>query len=62
MERFVQLIVGGGVMLVVGLWISWFVGFGSYIWFVSIVVALVGLVGVLVGVWMEVEVGVFSSG
>lgn len=55
-ERFAQLIVGGGVVLVASLWIVAFVETWSVVWLLGIILALLGAGGVVAGIGSEIEV------
>ncbi len=55
-ERFAQLIVGGGVVLVASLWVVAFVETWSVVWLLGIILALLGAGGVVAGIGSEIEV------
>ncbi|WP_226004295.1 hypothetical protein [Natrinema salinisoli] len=55
MERFVQLIVAGGVVLVGALWLTALVEYGSVPWVGGVVFALLGTGVVLAGIGSEIE-------
>lgn len=56
MERFVQLITGGGIALVAGLWIVTYLDAWSTPWlFGAILVALGGGGGLARGIWIEID-------
>ncbi|MDF9744711.1 hypothetical protein [Natrinema salsiterrestre] len=55
MERFVQLIVAGGVVLVGALWLAALVEYGSVVWFGGVVLALLGTGAVLAGIVSQLE-------
>ncbi|WP_339105766.1 hypothetical protein [Haloterrigena salinisoli] len=59
MERFVRLIVAGGVVLVGALWLVDLVARGSPQWIVGIALAILGFVGVMAGIFSELESGAF---
>lgn len=55
-ERFVQLVVVGGLCLVTGLWVVELGGDTPWLWAVGVVVAVAG-VGLLgTGIWSQIEV------
>ncbi|WP_267643342.1 hypothetical protein [Haloarchaeobius amylolyticus] len=54
-ERFVQLIVLGGIALVAGLWVSTLSATWSVPWLVGSALVLLGLGGLALGIWSEVE-------
>lgn len=54
-ERFARLIVGGGLALVAGLWITTLTGRWSPPWLVGAVAVLLGIGGLLGGIWTEIE-------
>lgn len=56
MERFVQVVLAGGLALVAGLWIATLFGVGSVPWAVGVALAVAGVVGLGWGIWMEVDV------
>ncbi|WP_254762037.1 hypothetical protein [Natrinema marinum] len=62
MERFVRLMVAGGVVLVGGLWLAALVDFGSGPWLAGIALALLGRAGVFAGIASELEPGAFAVG
>ena len=55
MERFVQLIVAGGVVLVGALWLAALSEWGSAPWLAGVVLALCGTAGLAAGIWSELE-------
>jgi len=55
MERFVRLIVAGGLALVAGLWISQSGPQGSAAWLVGVVLAALGVVALAVGIYSPLE-------
>lgn len=55
MERFVQLLVAGGVASVVGLWAVALLDAGSVPWLVGLGLVVVGGVGLAGGIWREVD-------
>jgi hypothetical protein len=55
MERFVPLITGGGVLLVVGLWMSAAAGTGSVPWLLGVALALGGAGGLVAGIGSEID-------
>ena len=59
MERFVRLIVAGGVVLVAALWLVALFEWGSTPWAVGIALAALGFVGVMAGIFSELESGAF---
>jgi len=54
-ERFVRLIVGGGIALVAGLWITVLSTTGSWPWLVGSLLIFVGVGGVGGGIWSEID-------
>jgi hypothetical protein len=62
MERFVQLIVAGGVVLVGALWLAALVEYGSVVWFGGVALALLVTAVVLAGIFSELESGAFAVG
>ncbi|WP_222916754.1 hypothetical protein [Natrinema sp. SYSU A 869] len=62
MERFVQLIVAGGIVLVAACWLVAFVEYGSAPWVGGIVLALLGAGAVVAGITNELESGAFTVG
>ncbi|MXV64550.1 hypothetical protein GS429_21235 [Natronorubrum sp. JWXQ-INN-674] len=55
MERFVQLIVAGGVVLVGALWLVALFDRGSILWIVGLVLAVLGSAGLGAGILWELE-------
>jgi hypothetical protein len=55
MERFVRAIVGGGIALVVGLWIATLLVAWSIPWLLGTALVLVGIGGLAVGIWSTIE-------
>lgn len=55
MERFVELVVAGGLVLVAGLWLWVLSPAGSPAWVASIVLAVAGTGVVLSGIWGELD-------
>lgn len=55
MERFVQLVVAGGLALVAGLWTLRLLETASVAWFVGLGLAAVGVAGLAAGIWIEVD-------
>ncbi|KYH25115.1 hypothetical protein HAPAU_26980 [Halalkalicoccus paucihalophilus] len=55
MEQFVQSIVGGGVVLLCGLWIGAFSAAYSGVWLLGAVLVLFGLGGLTYGIGREIE-------
>lgn len=55
MERFVQFVTGGGVALVVGLWIASLFGTGSGPWVLGGALAALGGGALLTGIAIEIE-------
>lgn len=55
MERFVRLLVGGGVALVAGLWAVKLFAVGSVPWVLGVALAAVGGGGLLVGTKSEIR-------
>ena len=55
MERFVRIIVVGGVALVAGLWVATLFGAWSLPWLVGVVLAFGGVGGLAGGIWEEIE-------
>ncbi|ADB62256.1 hypothetical protein Htur_3393 [Haloterrigena turkmenica DSM 5511] len=60
MERFVRLIVAGGLVLVGALWLVDLFVRGSPQWTVGVALVILGLVGVMVGIVSELESGAFG--
>ena len=58
MERFAQLITGGGVILVAGLWSTALAAAGSSAWVAGAALALAGTASLAVGIWTELDVDV----
>ena len=58
MERFAQLITGGGVVLVAGLWLTALAAAGSPVWLAGAALALAGTASLAVGIWTELDVDV----
>jgi hypothetical protein len=56
MERFVQLLLGGGVALVGGLWLLALFEAPSSRWLLGAGLTALGVVGLLVGIGTEIEV------
>lgn len=54
-ERFVRLIVGGGIALVAGLWAATLSGSWSVVWLFGVALVLLGLGGLTAGIWSEVD-------
>ncbi|AEH38179.1 hypothetical protein [Halopiger xanaduensis] len=57
MERFVQLIVVGGLALVAGLWLAALFARGSTVWIAGVGLALLGAASVFAGIGSELEYG-----
>lgn len=55
MERFVELVVAGGLVLVAGLWLWVLSPAASLAWVASIVLAVAGTGVVLSGIWGELD-------
>lgn len=55
MERFVQLIVGGGLGLVAGLWLVTLFGRWSLLWLLGAALVLLGVAGLGRGIWSQVD-------
>ncbi|MDT3436462.1 hypothetical protein [Haloarcula sp. 1CSR25-25] len=55
MERFVELVVAGGIALVVGLWTVRLAASRSAVWLGGVAVALLGLVALGVGIRRELS-------
>ncbi|QCS41340.1 hypothetical protein [Natrinema versiforme] len=62
MERFVQSIVAGGVVLIGACWLVALVEFGSAPWLVGVALALLGSGAVVAGILTELESGAFTVG
>ena len=62
MERFVQLIVAGGVVLVGALWLAALVEYGSAPWWGGVVLALLAAGTVFAGILRELDPGAFAVG
>jgi len=56
MERFVQFVLIGGVALVAGLWLARLFAAGSPLWMLGAALAALGVVGLLFGIGIEIEV------
>jgi hypothetical protein len=54
-ERFVRLLVGGGLSLVAGLWLTTLSAWGSAAWVGGVALATLGVAGLGAGIWHEVE-------
>lgn len=57
MERFVELVVAGGLALVVGLWTVRLAGSRSAVWLGGVALVLLGLVALGVGIGRELSPG-----
>jgi len=57
MERFVRLVVAGGVVFVASLWTVEFASPGSLAWLAAAATAVVGGASALAGIWLELDVG-----
>lgn len=57
MERFVQLVVAGGVVLVAALWGAELATPASTVWLAAATLAAVGCAVVLAGIWLELDLG-----
>ncbi|MFB6164333.1 MAG: hypothetical protein ABEJ31_04165 [Haloarculaceae archaeon] len=55
MERFVQLLVAGGLALVAGLWALRLAAVPSWPWLAGLALAVVGLAGLGAGIWTEID-------
>jgi len=55
MERFVQIIVAGGLALVAGLWLRQIADPTSQAWLAGVALALVGVVALGVGISSQIE-------
>jgi hypothetical protein len=55
MERFVKFVVGGGLLLVAGLWGAEVAAPQAPTWLLSVAVAALGCVAVLTGIWLELD-------
>ncbi|MGQ3411316.1 hypothetical protein ACT4ML_03510 [Natrinema sp. LN54] len=62
MERFVQSIVAGGVVLVGACWLVALAESGSAPWLVGVALALLGTGAVFAGILTELESGAFTVG
>ncbi|WP_121741710.1 hypothetical protein [Natronorubrum halophilum] len=60
MERFVRLIVAGGVVLVVALWLAALFERGSMLWIVGIALAVLGTGMLTAGIFSELEASALS--
>jgi len=56
MERFVRLIVAGGLSLLAGLWAATLTTTGSRIWYGGLVLVLVGLAGLAAGIQLAIDI------
>ncbi len=54
-EPFVRRIVGGGLALVVGLWLGTLATAWSPLWLVGVGLVVLGIGGLASGIWSEVE-------
>jgi hypothetical protein len=54
-EQFVQLVVGGGIALVAGLWALELAAVWSAPWLLGISLALLGVAGLGYGIWSQIE-------
>ena len=61
MERFVRLIVAGGLALVAGLWLLELFARGSSGWLVGAALAALGTAGAFAGIFSELEEGAFET-
>lgn len=55
-ERFVQLVVGGGLALVAGLWVVTLTAPASLAWLAGLFLVALGVVGLAAGIWTELDV------
>lgn len=55
MERFVQFVVGGGIIMLAGLWITGFTEAWTPGWLTGAAIALLGFSVILWGIWSQVE-------
>lgn len=60
MERFVWLILAGGLVLVGACWLVTFADYGSVPWVGGVVLALLGTGAVFAGILSELEPGAFA--
>lgn len=56
MERFVWYVTVGGVAVVAGLWIGRLFDGGSAPWLVGVLLAILGVIGLGIGIESEIEV------
>lgn len=56
MERFVTLVVAGGLALVAGLWTLHLSAGWSAPWLVGVAVVVAGVAGLAAGIWRELDV------
>lgn len=56
MERFVRLVVGGGLALVAGLWVTALTATATLPWLSGAALALVGAAALGTGIWTELDV------
>ena len=54
-EGFVRLIVAGGLVLLAGLWIARVMAVGSTGWWVGVALVVLGIGGLVRGIWSQVE-------
>ncbi|MBX0294569.1 hypothetical protein [Haloarcula nitratireducens] len=57
MERFVRLVVAGGLALVAGLWIATLTAPQTPGWVAGVALAVAGVAGLAAGIGREIEVG-----
>lgn len=55
MERFVQLLVAGGLALVAGLWMGALLEQGTPQWAAGLILAASGVVCLAAGIWQEID-------
>jgi hypothetical protein len=55
MERFVELVVAGGLSLLAGLWTARLATTRSPLWVAGVAIALLGALALAAGIWSELD-------